>query len=173
MKKKISWLFANLEFVLSAICMASMALLCFIQVVSRVVLSHSLTFTEELCNILFILSIYIGAIGGTRRNQHLRLELVTNMLSAKGQAICKIVANICFVIINGFLFYGLLGIIKNLFAYNMLTPILKIAKWIPYTVIPLALVLMSVRLIQEVIKICKGLQAGEYDKKNSAETGGV
>ena len=75
--------------------------------------------------------------------------------------------------INGFLFYGLLGIIKNLFAYNMLTPILKIAKWIPYTVIPLALVLMSVRLIQEIIKICKGLRAGEYDKKNSAETGGV
>lgn len=174
MKQKISWLLANLEFVISAIFMATMATLCFIQVVTRVVFGHSLTFTEELCNILFILSIYIGAIGGTRRNQHLRLELVTNLLSAKGQAICKIISNICFMVINCFLCYGMVGIIKNLFTYNMVTPILKIAKWIPYAVIPLSLALICVRLIQEILSICKGLRAGDYDKhQDSAETEGV
>lgn len=83
-KKKLFWLFDNLEYLLSMFCMGLMMCLLFIQVISRYVFGYSLAFTEEISVILFILSVYIGAIGGTRRGQHLKIEILTTFLNKKG-----------------------------------------------------------------------------------------
>ena len=56
MKKKLFWLFDNLEYLLSMFCMGLMMCLLFIQVISRYVFGYSLAFTEEISVILFILS---------------------------------------------------------------------------------------------------------------------
>ena len=57
MKKKLFWIFNNLEYLLSMLCMGVMMTLLFIQVVSRYVFGHSITWTEEISIILFILSV--------------------------------------------------------------------------------------------------------------------
>ena len=44
-------------------------------------------------------------------------------------------------------------------------PILNLPKWIPYTVLPISLFFIIIRLMEENIKIIKGIKAGEYDKK--------
>ena len=58
----------NLEYYIAAFCLGLMTFLCFIQVVSRYVFNFSITWAEELSVMLFIVSVFIGAIGGTRRN---------------------------------------------------------------------------------------------------------
>ena len=103
---KIRWFFDHLEYLLSTLFMGVMVCLLFIQVISRYAFGHSLAFTEEISVILFILSVYIGAIGATRRGQHLRIELFTQTLSPRGQTICRIIANIIFIIVNCILGYG-------------------------------------------------------------------
>lgn len=65
-------------------CMGLMMCLLFIQVISRYVFGYSLAFTEEISVILFILSVYIGAIGGTRRGQHLKIEIFDDLFKQKG-----------------------------------------------------------------------------------------
>lgn len=161
--KKIRWLFDNLEYILSMLCMGAMMCLLFIQVVSRYVFGYSLAFTEEISVILFILSVYIGAIGATRRGQHLRIELVTANLKPKGQTVCTIISNIIFVIINCFLGYGSTLVVLNLFNYGMKTPITKLPKWIPYAIIPMALLLISIRLIEDTVHQVKKLKSGELE----------
>ena len=106
MKKKLFWLFDNLEYLLSMFCMGLMMCLLFIQVISRYVFGYSLAFTEEISVILFILSVYIGAIGGTRRGQHLKIEILTTFLNKKGQTVCQILSDLVFIVVNCFLSYG-------------------------------------------------------------------
>lgn len=164
MSKKIFWLFNHIEYILSTIFSGIMIILLFIQVISRYVFQHSLAYTEELAIILFILSVYFGAIGATRRDQHLKIELFTNILNDKGKLICQILADIAFIVANCFLSVGCVGITQNLFVHNMTTAITNIPKWIPYAVIPLALTIISIRLIQEIINLIRKLSSGEVAK---------
>ncbi len=168
MKKKLFWIFNNLEYLLSMLCMGVMMTLLFIQVVSRYVFGHSITWTEEISIILFILSVYIGAIGGTRRGQHLKIELLTSALNPKGQAICQILSDIAFIVVNCFLCVGSYSVVSNLHHYGMETAITHLPMWIPYAIIPLALVLISVRLLQDIIMQIKKLQSGELNQKPEA-----
>ena len=160
MKKKLFWLFDNLEYLLSMFCMGLMMCLLFIQVISRYVFGYSLAFTEEISVILFILSVYIGAIGGTRRGQH---------LNKKGQTVCQILSDLVFIVVNCFLSYGSFQVVTNLLHYGMQTPITKLPKWIPYAVIPLALVLISIRLIQDIVIQIKKLKSGELESETHEE----
>lgn len=163
MKKKLLWLFNNLEYLLSMFCMGLMMCLLFIQVVSRYVFGYSITFTEEISVILFILSVYIGAIGGTRRGQHLKIEILTSQLGPKGQTVCQILSDIAFIVVNCFLCVGSYSVVSNLFTYGMQTPITKLPKWIPYAIIPIALILISIRLAQDIAVQCRKLRNGDLD----------
>ena len=169
MKKKLFWIFNNLEYLLSMFCMGVMMTLLFIQVVSRYLLGHSITWTEEISIILFILSVYIGAFGGTRRGQHLKIELLTSALSPKGQTVCQILSDIAFVVINCFLCVGSYSVVSNLHHYGMETAIVHLPMWIPYAIIPLSLVLISVRLLQDILVQFKKFGSGELDKKPEDE----
>ena len=169
MKKKLFWLFDNLEYLLSMFCMGLMMCLLFIQVISRYVFGYSLAFTEEISVILFILSVYIGAIGGTRRGQHLKIEILTTFLNKKGQTVCQILSDLVFIVVNCFLSYGSFQVVTNLLHYGMQPPITKLPKWIPYAVIPLALVLISIRLIQDIVIQIKKLKSGELESETHEE----
>ena len=111
---------------------------------------------------------YIGAIGGTRRGQHLKIELLTSALNPKGQAICQILSDIAFIVVNCFLCVGSYSVVSNLHHYGMETAITHLPMWIPYAIIPLALVLISVRLLQDIIMQIKKLQSGELNQKPEA-----
>lgn len=162
MGKKILWFFDHIEYIISTCFSTVMVCLLFIQVVSRYIFKYSLAFTEELAIILFILSVYFGAIGATRRHQHLKIELLTNAFSEKGKLITNIIADICFIIANCFLTYGCYGVTYNLYQRGMKTAITSLPKWIFYAVIPFALTIISIRLIQEITKIVKKLKAEDY-----------
>ncbi len=164
MKDKIKYILDNLEYAVSAVCLGLMTLLCFVQVVTRYCFGYSITWAEELSVMLFIVSIFIGAIGGTRRNQHMRLELVVDLLKPKQKAILKIVADLVFIIVAGILIYAISINIQNLFLYKMKTPILRMPKWIPYMALPISLFMIIVRLLEGIIKTIKDIKNGEFDK---------
>ncbi len=162
MTKKIKYFFANIEFILGALLSMVMVAILFVQVVTRFVFNKPIAFAEELATILFIICIYLGAIGATRRNQHIRLEVVTGMLNKKKQLIVGIVSNIVFVIANGILIYGLVQITENLMKRGMKTAMLGIPKWTIYAVIPFCLFLVAVRLIEDcMIKARQIKEAGD------------
>ena len=163
--KNLKYILNNLEYFISALCLGLMTLLCFIQVITRYVFGYSITWAEELSVILFIVSIFIGAIGGTRRNQHMRLEMIVDLFDHKKKAVLKIVSDIIFIIVAAILIYAVCINIENLFIYKMKTPILKLPKWIPYTVIPISLFMIIVRLIEEIVKTFKDIKNGKYDKE--------
>lgn len=163
MSKKILWFFDNIEYIISTIFSGTMICLLFIQVVSRYVFRYSLSFTEELSVVLFILSVYFGAIGATRRHQHLSIELLTNMFSKKRKIIANIFSDLFFIIANTFLTIGCVGVTSNLYVRGMTTAITRMPKWIFYAVIPFALTIISIRLIQEIVILIKEIKSKDYE----------
>lgn len=152
MVKKILYFFNNIEFILGAFFSMVMVVILALQVVTRFVFNNPIAFAEELATILFIICIYLGAIGATRRNQHIRMEVVTSMLKKKTQLVVGIVSNIVFMITNTILIYGLVQITENLMRRGMRTAMLEIPKWTVYAVIPACLLLVTVRLIEDCAK---------------------
>lgn len=148
---KIKYLLSNFEYLLGGIFSILMVTLLFIQVVSRYAFGYSLAFSEELAVIFFIFTVYLGAIGATRRNQHLKVEIITERLGEKGKLITGILADIIFIIANIFIIYGVIKITGNLMHYGMSTAILQIPKWICYTMLPFAFTIISFRLVQNIL----------------------
>ena len=169
MKDKIKYILDNLEYAISAACLGLMTMLCFVQVITRYCIGYSITWAEELSVMLFIVSIFIGAIGGTRRNQHMRLEMVVDLFKPKTKAIIEIVADIVFIIVACVLIYAICINIQNLFLYKMKTPILKLPKWIPYTVLPISLFMIKVRLIEGIVKTIKDIKTGKFDEPDNKD----
>ena len=51
----------------------------------------------------------------------------------------------------------------------MKTPILKLPKWIPYTVLPISLFMINVRLIEGIVKTIKDIKTGKFDEPDNKD----
>ncbi len=161
---RVKWFFSNIEYIAAGSFSAAMVILLFLQVVSRYVFRNSISFTEEVAIILFILSVYLGAIGATRRRQHLKIEVVVNLLKPKAKLVMALIANIVFMITNMFLIYGLIGVTANLKRFGMVTPITGIPKWAIYTVLPVSFLVITIRLIEDSKNLVREYKDGLQEK---------
>jgi len=143
MKKVLS----NLEVYAGAVMMLAMVIILFCNVIGRYILRHSIPWAEELCLILFTLSVYFGAAGAVKTRQHLRLETLLGKLRPKARMIMEIVDNIIFMAFNVIIMFGLVPLVQQLYKYKTSTAVLGIPKYLNYIWLPIMFALMFVRLI--------------------------
>lgn len=155
MKKVLS----NLEVYAGAVMMLIMVIILFCNVIGRYVLRHSIPWAEELCLILFTLSVYFGAAGAVKTRQHLRLETVLGKLGPKARMIMEIVDNCIFMVFNVIIMFGLVPLVQQLYKYKTSTAVLGIPKYINYIWLPIMFTLMSVRLIIDSVNRYKEWKA--------------
>ena len=91
--------------------------------------------------------------------------MIVDLFDPRKKAVLKIVSDIIFIIVAAILIYAVCINIQNLYIYKMKTPIMKLPKWIPYTVIPISLFMIIVRLIEEIVRAFKDIKNGKYDKE--------
>lgn len=150
--KKLKYFLNNFEFIIAAICSILIVLIMFVQILSRYIFNSPVVFAEELVVILFIMSIYLGAIGATRRKQHLQIELISNRFGPKGQKVFETLSDLAFIVAGIFIIYGTYKVAMNLQAYRMTTAILGIPKWICYLIIPFSFVMILFRIIEKYVR---------------------
>ena len=154
------------DYIAEVLCIV-MVIAIILQVFFRFVVQRPLGWTEELATTCFVMMVYVGSIGATRKDSHLKLELFTNMIkSEKGRLRFSIIGDIVFFIVGLILAYAIVGIAMNLKASGMTTSMLHWPKWILYMVLPISLVLIDVRLIQNMIhkvKRIKEIDSGSPD----------
>ena len=115
----LGYVWHNLEYLLAAVFATIMLIALFVQVVARFVFNNPIGWTEELAVTSFVMMVYIGSIGATRDDSHLKLELFINMASPKGKQVLLIVGDIVFSLMNLLLSYGLLNVTINLKKYGL------------------------------------------------------
>jgi len=157
MKEKITWkkILNEFELYIGTVIFLALTVLLTVQVVSRYLFRHSITWTEEAAVILFVWLIYLGVASAVTRRKHLKIDALITAIPFKAKKTLLIIDNIisfgfCFAIIFPFV-----SIIENQMDKNAVTSLLRWPKAVVYGVIPICLVLTCIRLVQDTIRLAK------------------
>jgi len=145
----------NLEKYIAVFFSTVMLIMLFLQVLSRYVLRYPLAWSEEIAVICFVLAVYFGAVQAIKRDQHIKIEIVTSMLSEKNKLVFRIIADLIFIGFCVYISQGMMTIIRILFRTHNTTAVTGFPKGYIYLCLPIAMFLMSIRLIQDIYKSFK------------------
>ncbi len=148
----------HIERILGNSCAILMIACIFLQTVTRYVIGKPLTWTEELAIIFFIWSIYFGAIIAVSRGQHLKVGVLVENMRPRRRKIMQIVSDVVFGFVMIYLVFGISGIIRNLARFKALTAILRMPKYLIYSVLPACFILITLHLAIDVVECVDDLR---------------
>lgn len=130
----------------------------FLQVVMRTVFNNSLTWSEEFVRYLYIWLCWIGVSLAERRNEHIRLTILTDTFPKKAQEWVDILVSVILVVISGWLIYQgvLLGI--HLKAAGAISTALKLPMYLVYISMPTGCLLFAIRVAVKLVGQIKALK---------------
>ena len=143
----------NFELYLGTICFFVLTVMLTLQVISRYVLKHSFTWMEEFATIMFVWMIYLGVSAAVTSRKHLRIDFVLNMVPFKIKRAMLVISNVIFAAANVYITVIMMDVIRLLGSSK--TTMLALPQKLVYSVIPFALVISCIRLVQDTIKLLK------------------
>lgn len=182
MKKRIFTILNEFENYIGAALLLVMLVLLTLQVITRYVFKFSFTWTEELSTIMFVWLVYLGCSSAVLKGQHLRIDLLLEALKGKAKKAAYILTDVITMAFCAWMVPYLLNIISNLAARNSATMLLRLPQSAIYSIVPFAMVMTIIRMVQEIIIIIKtpenetvGIVAksifDDMDKENAKEEG--
>lgn len=164
MKKALN----EFEVYVGTVCSIAMVCILFANVIGRYVVGTSIKWAEEVCLMLFILSIYFGAAGAVRTRQHLRLEILVGKLKPKARMVMEIVDNCIFMAFNFIMLFGIMPLVMQLYNNKTAAAVTGIPKFAIYIWLPILFIVMCIRLIQDCIQRVKDYQDDPTSEKKAA-----
>ena len=152
---KLKWFFDNFEEVTGACLLFSMALLAFINVITRYLIKYSFAPTEELEVSSMVYLTMLGASAAFKKDLHLKLMFLETRVKEKTKKylnIFSLVISLLLFTIIGFLSYFHL---RDEIDLEITTEALNIPEWIYVLAIPSGSILINIRIIQKLIKLFK------------------
>ncbi|MEG1524557.1 MAG: TRAP transporter small permease [Clostridia bacterium] len=153
--KKLMNALNNFEEYAGTILFMFLTVLCTVQVISRYVFNSSIVWTEELANIVYIWLAYLGMAAATLKRKHIRIDAILSVVPFKVKRVMLIVSN---VVVFGFCAYiniPLIKVIQTMMKTHTKSVILGISKPFTYAIIPICMVLICIRLVQDTIALLK------------------
>ncbi len=141
----------NIELYLGTVCFFVLTVMLTLQVFSRYVLKHSFTWMEEFATIMFVWMIYLGVSAAVTHRKHLRIDFVLNMVPFQVKRVMLIISNVIFFFCNIYVTVVMMDVIRLLGTSK--TTMLQLPQALVYSVIPLALVISCIRLVQDTIRM--------------------
>lgn len=120
------------------------------QVILRYVFSAANAWSEELTRYLFIFNVMIAAAIAVRRNSHLQIDILINLLPEKVKKIFTIVATVAGIAFLVLLFKYSIDLCRQ--AAKNISPGTGLSMAIPYACMPIGIVLMVLTSIEVVLK---------------------
>ena len=126
-----------------------------VQVVSRYVFNHSISWSEELARYVFIWQIWLGSSYCVKKNRHIRIDIFTNHLSENARKIYEIVITISSIVFCCFLIYKGGQVVMMITNLHQTSPALKIPMQLIYACVPISCALMVARYIEHIYKLVR------------------
>lgn len=137
------------EIYLGSVFFVTMTILLSVQVISRYVFKYSITWTEELSIMLFVWMQYLGISGSVLSRKQLRIDFVVDLLPFKTKRVLLIIANLFTALFCGLIIKPMIQIIQTMMKSNAKSIMLGIPNALAYSIMPVCMVLMIIRLCQE------------------------
>ena len=154
-------------FCIIAVLSASMTIIILYQVVLRYCFNSSNIWAEELAKFMFIWITMLASSMAIRRNAHLRVDLIVDLLAPRPRFILQIATYfliLCFLVYLCFLGVELMG---NTMVNRSAG--LRVPMAIPYAAIPIGGVLMTLACIEFIGKKCGELKQVHTISSNEGE----
>lgn len=101
----LKYLDEHFEESLVVLMMAAMSVIIGLQIFMRYVMGASLSWSEELSRYLFIWATYLGVAYGVRKDAHIRVSMVTDLMSPRNAAYIRILTHVIFGAFAVFVMY--------------------------------------------------------------------
>ena len=148
MTKNLRWFVIHFEEVLCATLFAIMAIVAFVNVISRYLLKYSLAFTEELLISFFVWVTLLGAAVAFREGSNLGFNFITDRLPKKIQKILLWFSALLGAFLFLFLIYFSIYQVKEEIVLKITSSGIGIPQWW-YTIgVPVWSILVIIRIFQ-------------------------
>ncbi|MFP6869484.1 MAG: TRAP transporter small permease [Nitrospinota bacterium] len=143
----------NFERNLSWILLLTLTLMLSAQVIARYVFFTSISWIEEGSRIVFIWFIYLTISWIIIQGRHIRVNAIELILPPAWSRLIAFVADLIWLAFNALMtWYGYLYVMSEIEVYSE-TAILQIPEAAVHAIIPLGFALMTVRLVQHMVRV--------------------
>lgn len=138
------------EFVLSS-SIILMAILLIISVIMRTVFNNSLSFSEELGQLLLIITSFFGLGYCARKAKHISMSIIFDRLNDNNKKRIMYMVQIISTLIMIMLFIFSCQYLYSVYIFHRVTPALEIPIWIFYLPVPIGFLLSTIEYIKAII----------------------
>lgn len=171
MKKALD-LFRRLEYILLVIPMAVLIVCIFINIMLRAFFESGISWLEEFSRYVFVFSTFLGASIAVETDQHPKMSAVIDLAPEKVSLTLKIIGSVfCAALSLVVSYYGYQQIVRMI-ANNAMASSLPIPMWVPYLIMPLALLVSGIRYLSLLVLNVKALFGKKPASDNNAAEGG-
>ena len=144
-----------------AVLLFIMTCVTFTNVLSRYVLHMSISASEEIATLLFILLSLMGSAIAVKRRAHLGLTIITDHLPPKVQSLTTIFGYLCGIAFCAVLAYE--GVIMTINEYKLgiLTISMNWPEWIFWSFVPIGAACMVLHFIEYCLDYCAKEKEGK------------
>ena len=147
---------------ISSALLSFMAMLMFYEVIMRYLFETSSAVNSELCSLAFIWFIYFSMSHMTGKRAQITIELADLVFP---KSWLKYVTLLADVIMLGFMILMAVNgvrLIDSVLEYSFVTPVLYISMIYPYAIIPIAFMLMTVKVLLLIIEDIRNITQGGH-----------
>lgn len=144
-----------------AVLLFVMTCVTFTNVLSRYILHMSISASEEIATLLFILLSLMGSAIAVKRRAHLGLTIITDHLPPKAQSITTIFGYLCGIVFCGVLAYEGTIMTINEYKLGILTISMNWPEWIFCLFIPIGAVSIILRFAQQIFYEIKAMRTND------------
>lgn len=147
----MSKVFDRLEEYLLIILFPLMTIIVFASTMTRYLKLGSMPWSEELARYIMVWMAYIGASLGVKRNAHLGVEVVVNLLPENIKKYAGILRVGIILLFNILVIKFSYKIIMHQINIEQTSPAMAIPIWVAYLAVPVGAFMMCIRAIQVVV----------------------
>ena len=123
----------------------------FLQVIMRVVVNNSLSWSEELVRYVYIWLCWVGVSLAERRNEHIQLTFITDRFPQKTQKVIGICVSLILIVLSCWLIYQGVMLVDTLRDAGSTSIALKIPMHLVYLSMPVGMLLFGVRVVAKLV----------------------
>jgi TRAP-type C4-dicarboxylate transport system permease small subunit len=150
-------IFANFELVACQTLLVAFVLLLFFQIVGREIIGFSFVWSEELSTYMFVWFVYFGASYAAKMGAHNRVTFQLKLVPQRVATILEATADLIWICFNIYFVYLSYDFVFNKANKFWKSQTLGVPMKYFYLILPLAFLIMSIRIIQlNYKKLIKG-----------------
>ncbi|MFB3121715.1 MAG: TRAP transporter small permease [Candidatus Binatia bacterium] len=155
MLRKLDLLISHIERFIIGSSLIVMTALIFVNVALRFFTGETITWAEDFAIVLMICMSYFAAAYGTRLNRHITMNALYETLSGRWRKVFYIFGLIVTASLTGFLFVMSLQVTRTIYDMQGKIATMGIPKYLPYLVVSVAILFMTIHFIQLVVRFFK------------------